>query len=334
MKRFSRSVIISAALAFAFALVPGRTFAAQIRQEIGDKPSAGISGSHIYVAAPGEVPSEVSHTNGELQSAVVPGSTVYFEIDNALRAEDLAGVRALIDWQEGEEMAEAPKIEYKMMYDRTGREKIGYRYVVALPIRESAAGARFRLRGEVMVAPRLTEKEPRFAFSITAKTGSKTISADSILCQRNQFVLEFGDNIGQITLMFGEVGRFDIDAEGQGRVNVGFRTDELTDIADRYSYAGLEFIDWPAHPIFNRVGQLILYSDPGRFLYELIPGGLRQIENSYVEEEEYFVINTRRLGTYVIADQPLDRVEYGPVKENPPTGAGKCPEKFYFNAAK
>jgi hypothetical protein len=53
---------------------------------------------------------------------------IYFPIENAHRAEDLIDLRIVIDWENGEEFASLPRIEYRKIYNDNG-DLLNYQYV-------------------------------------------------------------------------------------------------------------------------------------------------------------------------------------------------------------
>ena len=287
-------------------------------------PAVGIGEPYVvtseaYVASPGQLPQQVECSpSGELGEAVYPGSTVYFPIQNARRAEDLTGLRAYVDWTHGSTYCGTPMIEYRMLYSADG-EEIGYRYVVSIEINEIADSAPHTISGGLKVS-KLSANNVQAKFSFTVRLGSSTVTADSVMCEGSSFTLDFGKGAGQTALLFSSYARFEIDAEGQGPINVGYSTDPFGDYVESYPDNSLGFISWTYAPIFNRVGQLLIYTDESSQIYELEGDKLVACDAYYSVEYEAYVIETRRLGSYVISDGALgDPVE--PVRTNPATGA-------------
>jgi hypothetical protein len=107
--------------------------------------------------------------------------------------------------------------------------------------------------------------------------------------------------------LFGSTGYFLIHTEGQGKVAISCKTDYIASIANDYPQANLDFITCNG-ATFNRTGTLYLYADEDTYLYEVnADGDLKEVRNAdYDSYEEAFVLNTRKLGSYVISDMELD----------------------------
>jgi hypothetical protein len=279
-----------------------------------------VAGGQIFVAAPGESPCAAEHVEGRLKQAVSPESVVYFPIENAQRAEDLTGFRAIARFENGERQAGEPRIEYRRMYDAQGVVSLGYRYVVALPLLDIPDAEDYIVSGAVRVARRLTSDQPEVSFSLVLRRGSRLVSSGSAICNAQDLLLEFGGQTGVVTVSFYNAAHFEVDIEGQGAVNVGCSVEPLTDIQARYPDAQLRFLYWRRPPIFNRAGVLHLYADEGEHLYELRADGLQGLPNAYSQADAAFVLTTRRLGGYVISDRPLAWPQEPVAQPNPPTG--------------
>ena len=303
-----RFVLLSAALLFALRSV---AFATEV-------PPPQITGSEIYVAAPDSVPKRVEHQSGQLVDGVAPNSILYFVIEHAKRADDFAGLRAFADeFERGREFVLAPTIEYRMMYEADG-EQAGYRYVAALPVLDLAGAERANVNGKITVAKRwFNSKKFKFGF-IIRKSGA--VSVSTYLCEPNSFVIDFPKKTGMVSLVFEEKARFDVDAAGQGNIDVGFRTDEITDVRLRYPNERLRFLTWSKSPVFNREGTLYITAEKGQFLYEITPAGLRPI-TEFDSEGLWFVQHTRRLSSYVLSNRALDPDAEPIAWPNPLTGA-------------
>ncbi|MEG1849856.1 MAG: hypothetical protein RR197_04785 [Oscillospiraceae bacterium] len=285
-----------------------------------EKISPAVADDMIFVAAPEELPRLVAHDGGTLSESVLPESTVYFPIQNAVRAEDLTGLRALTgDWTSGEACAGAPRIEYRMMYDANGQKELGYRYVVALPVLEVSDQLEYTLSGRIAVSRRWTGSRP-INFSFRVCHGNSNLSADSIMCASANLPIDFSVGAGQLSLLFSDLARFEVDVTGQGIVNIGFSWNVLTDIAAQYPDAKLRFLVWNKSPIFDHIGRLLIYAEPDERLYELTPKGLVAGKAEFSAEDEAFILETRRLGGYVVSDRELGAPLSAIAAPNPPTG--------------
>ncbi len=279
-----------------------------------------VSAGEIYVASSGGPPWAARQTDGELTDVLVPGDTVYLPIENAARAEDLDGLRATAEWSEGEQFVGVPLIQYRMVYDAEGLVPAGYRFVVALPISDilGAKTGVHRLRGRIDVGRRFSEKNSVQIFA-TIQDGRSAANADAYYCNAPSSVLRVGPDRGAIRIQFGADARFDVDAQGQGAIDVGYSAAPLTDIMLTYPDVPLRFLSWSRTPIFNRTGTLFLFGEAEDFLYEVTPSGLTPSDAQYSAEEHAFALSTRSLGCYVIAPYSLDGLAQTPVHPNPPT---------------
>lgn len=283
------------------------------------RPSVGFT--EVFVSAPDELPRAVRHDDGILSEAVPAGSVVYFTIEGAGRAEDLKGMRALTgDWESGEGLVGRPRIEYRMMYGGDGREPLGYRYVVALPVVDRVDPGDFNVSGRVGVGERWSQAL-RVSFSFVVRRDGGTAYENSLFCKETSSLeLEFEPSESELSLVFADFARFVVDVQGQGKVDVGFSSEPFTDIITRYPSAALRFLYWNSAPIFNRVGELLIYAREDEQLYELTDNGLRALPAPYSKELEAYVVSTRRLGSYVLSDRELGAPDQTGARPNPPTG--------------
>ena len=279
--------------------------------------AVGLSG--VFVAQPEELPRAVKQTGGEIQEIISPGATLYFQIENARRAQDIKGLRAMVDdFKSGEEMVGLPRIEYRIMYDETGANSLGYRYVVAVPILDIENDEEHLLQAKVAIGTRWVGSV-RVSFSAKIQLSSITSQQDSLLLKEDSGWIAF-EQLAFLKLIFSEYGRFEFDAHGQGPLYLSFSTQPYTDIAGRYPNANLRFLSFAKTPILNRVGTCYLYASEQEYLYELINGEPVSLNSIYDVEQEAFVFETRRLGEYLIADQWL-RLDVPLIPhQNPPVG--------------
>ena len=57
-----------------------------------------IDGTQVFLAEADGDPCQIESGGESLRTVVKPGSTLYFSIANAFRAEDLEGLRVVVDW--------------------------------------------------------------------------------------------------------------------------------------------------------------------------------------------------------------------------------------------
>jgi len=281
-----------------------------------------ISAESIYVAAPNSIPCEVEQSGGQLVATVEPGSIVYFIIDGASRAEDLTDILARIYFDdensEGEEYVGTPSIEYRMLYDRDGKNQIGYHYVFAMPILDVPDAEMITLRGRAALA---RQQAGSLSFLIYVQEDSGVADAEVIYCNSNNQILAFDEDISYASLYFSNAAQFSVCVMGQAPLNVGVSFAKFTDIMWQYPSANIRCISWPHEPIFNYTGTLKLTSAPGMYLYEIRGSELYDLTDTYSEKARAFRVSTRRLGSYVISDMPLGEPENTEMPYNPPTGA-------------
>ncbi|WMJ83419.1 hypothetical protein ACS3UN_10125 [Oscillospiraceae bacterium LTW-04] len=280
-----------------------------------------IDGTQVFVAEAGGEPCQIESGGESLRTVVRPGSTIYFSIANATRAEDLNGLRVVVDWSKGGELTEMPRIEYRRMMDETGETSLGFRYVAAVDILDTADIKPHTLRGYIKIAKRANASAPKVSLTILVRQDGREDTDRIVACTQKKLILEFSRAEEMVQIAFYDRGFFEVNVTGQGPLNVGCSTEPVTDIAERYPGATLKFLTWGNRPFFNRSGKLVLYAGPGSFLYALNGNRLVELSEGYSEQEGGFVVITRRLEGFVISDRPLDPAAVPVPQPNPPTGA-------------
>ena len=286
-----------------------------------ESAAAVIDGTQIFVAEPGGEPRRIEGGGDSLRTVVRPGTIIYFSIANAFRAEDLNGLRLVVEWSKGGEYTGAPRIEYRRMLDKSGQTSLGYRYVAAVEILDTADTRPHTLRGNIKLAVRANAPAPEVSMTILVRQDGRDSTGRVVTCDRSTFLIEFGYTEETTQIAFYDRGYLDVNVEGQDPLDVGCTTTPVTDIAERYPGAALKFLIWGKKPFFNRTGNLVLYAEPGAFLYALQGSGLVEVSGDYSEAEGGFVLKTRRLEGFVISDRALDPAAAPVPQSNPPTGA-------------
>lgn len=278
-----------------------------------------IDGTQVFLSEAGGDPCQIESGGESLRTVVKPGSTLYFSIANAFRAEDLEGLRVVVDWNKGAELTGIPRIEYRQMMDKTGKTSLGLRYVAALDILDNADAKPHTLRGSIKLAKRANASAPKVSLTILVRQEGRENTDRRVTCSQKKLLMDFNRMEETVQIAFYDRGFFEVGVAGQDPLNVGCTTEPVTDIAERYPDASLEFLTWNNPPFFNRSGRLVLYAQPSSFLYTLHGNKLVNITEAYSEQEDGFVLTTRRLEGFVISDRVLDP-EADPVPlPNPPT---------------
>ena len=276
-----------------------------------------VGQAEVFVELPDDRPRRQPLEEGRLRMVAAPGTVFYFPIINAQRAEDLSGLRAIVDWNKGEELASRPRIEYRQMYSGEG-EPLGYRYVVVLSPADTAASG--TMQGEVKVARRPSAESAAVPFTISLQSKEQEGERNLFHCDSRDVWIDFSGPAEMATLTFHNDAQFVVSTLEQPPLNVGCSTEPLTDFVERYPQARLRFFSWPSAPVFNRAGTLTFFSDGEEYLYRIVPGGLADHTASYSAERGGFVLQTWSLGEFVLSSVPLDPGAPHPAPDNPPVG--------------
>lgn len=286
-----------------------------------DAPLPRINVDDIFLAEKNSLPKRLERSGESLRLEIEPGSTLYFSIENARRAEDLNGFRAVTTWSKGEEFILTPRIEYREVMDCDGETSLGYRYVISMGMTDALDDDAHTLRGTIKLAQRRNQKAATVSFTLLLKKNAETGDYHAINSNSQNIWIDFTNDDGSATIMFYDFGYFDIDVQGQGALNIGCSILPITDIQERYRGAELRFIRWSSSPVFDHVGRLVIPAEEEEFLYELKGGKLLECVDCYQPQEMAFVVNTRRLEGFVISDRPLHPNANPQPEPNPPTGA-------------
>lgn len=107
----------------------------------------------------------------------------------------------------------------------------------------------------------------------------------------------------------GNYAKFVVNVDGnQADRYMGFTSKAIQEVIDANPSIDMNFVSFPAKPSFNRLGKLYIYADKDQILYEVKDGKLVALKADYDESEEAFVVSTRSLGAYVVADKELKNV--------------------------
>ena len=170
---------------------------------------------------------------------------------------------------------------------------------------------------------------------VNDSTDYVTVDDEHTFKPDSRSVVKFDKDADDVVLYFGENedAWFEVDARGQSALNLEFTFDFNREIADLFPKANIDFLTFTSEPSFNRTGTLYIVADADSFIYEVTENGVKEIANAeYDEDEEAWVIRTRKLAAYAISDRELDTsitldgednttsVDADGNKQNPDTG--------------
>lgn len=277
------------------------------------------------------------------------GTTVYFKLNHKSDYEDkdMKKLKAKGDWTNGADLVKELKVEYKR--DNNG----DYGYWVALYTNAESTVEFEDLTGEIKLyrtSPNNEMSTLKLNFSELSHKSIKFVE-DKASCDQEDYsdvsddyivydseddrykpVVGFEEDLGDITIEFDEIGQYDINVDDQEKLYLGYNFTENAELAAKYSYAELEFINFLNAPKFNRNGVFYLYADEGSFLYALNDGKLEAVKTTYDTDYEALKFTVKQFpDSWVISDTELEIVndstdtegETTPsdtVKPNPGTG--------------
>lgn len=267
-----------------------------------------------------------------LDGKIKPGKTAYYplELKGGYDEKDMGKVKLKATWEEGADVVESVKVYYL----RGADGKMGYFAGVATKAGVTTKGV--DLAGEIKIYKSSPNSEWDTLKVNFEEDGykSKTFDDgenDDYTVTTDDHIVKFED-LEDITIEFEDIGEFEINVADQEKLYLGFNTDAKTDIADKYDYAELEFINFPGEPAFFRTGMFSLYAEKDSFIYALNDGKLEAIKATYDEDAEVMKFALRNFPeSLIISDTELEIVndstdtegETTPsdtVKPNPGTG--------------
>ena len=106
--------------------------------------------------------------------------------------------------------------------------------------------------------------------------------------------------------LYGDMGRFVVNTIGQGDLVINTNVEYNKGIEGAASDVNYVYFNGN-DATFNRLGDLYLNAEEGNILYRVNKdGSLTKMPTEYDDDEEAFVVRTRVLGSYVIAEEELD----------------------------
>ena len=129
--------------------------------------------------------------------------------------------------------------------------------------------------------------------------------ATSMTADKDKQLFTFNnDEEDEIILIEADIATFTVDTRGQDELVISATNKFDADIAAKYD-ANMNFLKTNG-ATFNRTGELKIFAEEGSYLYEIkADGTLVKSRAKYDDYEEAFVLKTRTLGSYVIADEEL-----------------------------
>ena len=112
---------------------------------------------------------------------------------------------------------------------------------------------------------------------------------------------------GDIYITFDD-GEFTGASSGSKSVLASLKTDYNSTIGNKYSNADLDFYNFGGADFSGAAkngATLKIEASSGMYLYEISGSTLTDLTNTYDRTERAFVINTRKLGSYVVSDTAL-----------------------------
>ena len=169
-----------------------------------------------------------------------------------------------------------------------------------------------------------------FTLNVLKADGIKD-SPDIYETSDNNYVYDFSDfedEEHEIELYAG-MGRFVVNTNGQGKIVINTDVDYNEGIEGIAPDANYVYFN-SNNATFNRLGDLYLTADKDDIVYRVNNDGtLTKLNPKYDEDEEAFVIRTRVIGNYIVAEEELPEITYEEpvapvapsVPTNPSTGA-------------
>lgn len=182
-----------------------------------------------------------------------------------------------------------------------------YRAVAAIKLKASLNTKLDDLMGSVKVIKKTSSNSTEATSKkITAEIGYGEVSAsDTIEVDNDNPVVNFEDYEGEVELIFGNAASFVVDIRNQGRVYLAYSQKPNMDIIDQNPHANVDFMTFEGAPSFNKTGELRLFANEDSHVYEITAKGLKAVDAKYDETDGAYILNTRTLGSYAIADKEL-----------------------------
>ena len=231
-------------------------------------------------------------------------------------ADEVKGLKAKVEWEQNEDLVKDVQIVKKKYEDLNNLT--GYAYFVEISFNAQNTTSSYDVYGELEVKKGSTEANvPVF---VTLRRGLN--DNDTIELTDSNKIYKFKENAdnrkGEVEpdeeqefVLFGGAGWFVVDTYGQNDILLSndVKVSEQAEIEAKYPDINFYYFNGNG-AVFNKIGQLKLVAPEDSFLYRIEEDGtLTLVENAeYDDSDECWVINTRTLGQYVIADAELEDI--------------------------
>lgn len=105
--------------------------------------------------------------------------------------------------------------------------------------------------------------------------------------------------------LYGDAGRFVVNTFGQGKILVGNSVKYNEGFEAKIPDANYVYVNGNG-AMFNKIGTLYLKGASTDVVYQVVNDKLVKMNATYDDVEEAFVVRTRAIGKYVIAEKELD----------------------------
>ena len=286
--------------------------------------SAGGTKVTMYYDKDGKdgIKSDETANMGE-KDPVAGGKTLYVPIytdghcNTYATSDDVEGWRVEADWEVGKPASKPEITSVKIDGSRT--------YAIAVELPEAEATAKDLVGTITLYSTRsgdVQDKKDSAAtkqyrtVDVSLEYGYKTEDYSAVSDFADAQIVDFDECDGEEILDFGEYMSFEVNLDGQGKLNLKNNTAFDSEIADRDKSANMDFITFVEQPSFNKIGTAYIYAADDTFLYEVKDGKLVAVDASYNEDYEAWEFKTRTLGEYVISDKELDLDEVNTVEDD------------------
>ena len=183
-----------------------------------------------------------------------------------------------------------------------------YNYFVTIYTKKNYDTKPIDLVGEIkLVKKQRNNPDDISTVSVNRTFGYKTDFAEGIRhkINNNKPVVNFSKVKGEIEIEISDDIEFEVDAENQKDLFMGYNTNANFEIIDQNPDANIRFLNFIGKPEFNNSGKMRVYSEKtDLYVYEIVNNGIKLIKAKYDDYEAY-VFETRKLGSYLFSDKDI-----------------------------